>query len=271
MPCSWPSPSVRLNRHGLGWQGSRPMLANHRPGPAPVRRARPGSSGPRAPAGTGTCHPNPRKTSGRTTRAAGAFLPSPIPAYLCSLKTRTGETPDPGAHFHDRRHICSSIRGRRVLLVDELGLSVTDDLWKVRRLFRKSFLHLQFRFSRSTSRSHAGSFTVTGGSSPACSRRICQFNSQGASLGPSSFATRAIGRDVSTTIFTASSLNSGEKLFFGRGNYFTFPDIHPEWTDCPEASGHLSPAFPIRWFGSLLLLLVAAVGCVGWARARGRR
>src|SRR5436305_37707 len=44
---------------------------------------------------------------------------------------------------------------------------------------------------------------------------------------PSSFATQAIGRDVSITIFTASSRNSGEKLFFGRGNYFTFPDIHP--------------------------------------------
>ena len=48
---------------------------------------------------------------------------------------------------------------------------------------------------------------------------------------PSSFATLAIGRDVSITIFTASSLNSGEKLFFGRGNYFTFPDVHPNgWT-----------------------------------------
>src|SRR5690348_18437731 len=51
------------------------------------------------------------------------------------------------------------------------------------------------------------------------------------SLIPSSFATRAIGRDVSITILTASSLNSGEKLFFGRGNYFTFPDVHPNgWT-----------------------------------------
>src|SRR6266536_6005471 len=51
------------------------------------------------------------------------------------------------------------------------------------------------------------------------------------SLIPSSFATRAIGRDVSITILTASSLNSGEKLFFGRGNYFTFPDTHPNgWT-----------------------------------------
>src|SRR5579864_6672348 len=51
------------------------------------------------------------------------------------------------------------------------------------------------------------------------------------SLIPSSFATRAIGREVSITILTASSLNSGEKLFFGRGNYFTFPDIHPNgWT-----------------------------------------
>src|SRR5712691_1454017 len=51
------------------------------------------------------------------------------------------------------------------------------------------------------------------------------------SLIPSSFATLAIGREVSITIFTASSLNSGEKLFFGRGNYFTFPDVHPNgWT-----------------------------------------
>src|SRR5271166_5765458 len=57
------------------------------------------------------------------------------------------------------------------------------------------------------------------------------------SLIPSSFATRAIGRDVSITIFTASSLNSGEKLFFGRGNYLTFPDGPSYWTDCPEASG----------------------------------
>src|SRR5258708_35738721 len=60
------------------------------------------------------------------------------------------------------------------------------------------------------------------------------------SLIPSSFATRAIGRDVSITIFTASSLNSGEKLFFGRGNYFTFPDGPSYWMDCPEGSGHLS-------------------------------
>ena len=49
---------------------------------------------------------------------------------------------------------------------------------------------------------------------------------------PSSFATRAIGRDVSITIFTASSLNSGEKLFFGRGkNLSPFQIVHPNgWT-----------------------------------------
>src|SRR5438552_18685941 len=61
------------------------------------------------------------------------------------------------------------------------------------------------------------------------------------SLIPSSFATLAIGRDVSITIFTASSLNSGEKLFFARGNYFTFPESPSYWMDCPEASGHLIP------------------------------
>src|SRR3974390_3270635 len=59
------------------------------------------------------------------------------------------------------------------------------------------------------------------------------------SLIPSSFAALAIGRDVSITIFTASSLNSGEKLFLGRGNYFTFPDGPSYWMDCPEGSGHL--------------------------------
>src|SRR6266576_23927 len=60
------------------------------------------------------------------------------------------------------------------------------------------------------------------------------------SLIPSSFATLAIGRDVSITIFTASSLNSGERLFIGRGNYFTFPDGPSYWMDCPEGSGHLN-------------------------------
>src|SRR5207244_1969562 len=76
------------------------------------------------------------------------------------------------------------------------------------------------------------SLTVSGGSSPACSRRYMPTQlPRVPSLIPSSFATRAIGREVSITIFTASSLNSGEKLFFGRGNYFTFPDVHPNgWT-----------------------------------------
>src|SRR6266446_4260979 len=66
------------------------------------------------------------------------------------------------------------------------------------------------------------------------------------SLIPSSFATRAIGRDVSITIFTASSLNSGEKLFFGRGNYFTFPDGPSYWMDCPEGSGHLTAVLRVE-------------------------
>ena len=36
---------------------------------------------------------------------------------------------------------------------------------------------------------------------------------------------------------TASSLNSGEKLFFDRGNYFTFPRRPSYWMDCPETWG----------------------------------
>src|SRR6266487_2601383 len=74
------------------------------------------------------------------------------------------------------------------------------------------------------------------------------------SLIPSSFATLAIGRDVSITIFTASSLNSGEKLFLGRGNYFTFPDGPSYWMDCPEGSGHLRTSMAKR----ILLLGVRA-------------
>src|SRR5712691_11287017 len=65
------------------------------------------------------------------------------------------------------------------------------------------------------------------------------------SLIPSSFATLAIGREVSITIFTASSLNSGEKLFFGRGNYFTFPDVHPNgWTvRKPRGTSHAKRSY----------------------------
>ena len=45
------------------------------------------------------------------------------------------------------------------------------------------------------------------------------------------FATLAIGRDVSITIFTASSLNSGEKLFFGLGKIIHLSRHHPNgWT-----------------------------------------
>src|SRR6266516_2062750 len=57
------------------------------------------------------------------------------------------------------------------------------------------------------------------------------------SLIPSSFATLAIGRDVSITIFTASSLNSGEKLFFGRGKFSTFQIIHPNGRTVRKARG----------------------------------
>src|SRR5216683_1978317 len=56
---------------------------------------------------------------------------------------------------------------------------------------------------------------------------------------PSSFATTATGRDVSITIFTASSLNSGEKLlFFGRVKIIHLPR-HILMDGCPESSGHL--------------------------------
>src|SRR5271169_3990569 len=88
------------------------------------------------------------------------------------------------------------------------------------------------RVSRSSSRNRARSFTDSGGSSPACSRRYMPTQlPRVPSLIPSSFATRAIGRDVSITIFTASSLNSGEKFFFGRDKTSPFQIVHPNgWT-----------------------------------------
>src|SRR5260370_11123600 len=49
----------------------------------------------------------------------------------------------------------------------------------------------------------------------------------------------ATGRDVSITIFTASSLNSGEKLLFlGRVKIIYLPGIILT-DDCPGSSGHL--------------------------------
>src|ERR1700727_1519726 len=95
------------------------------------------------------------------------------------------------------------------------------------------------------------------------------------SLIPRSFATRAIGRDDSITIFTASSLNSGEKLFFGRGNYFTFPDIHPNgWTvrkprGTPRGGAWFRGLSCVRAWCGLVVVAVLAGGDGRGARGRG--
>jgi hypothetical protein len=72
---------------------------------------------------------------------------------------------------------------------------------------------------------------------------------------PSSLATLAIGRDVSITIFTASSLNSGEKLFFGRGKISPFQIAHPIGWTVRKTRG-TSVAVCDRWlrFGAGVLL-----------------
>src|SRR4029077_16607653 len=134
----------------------------------------------------------------------------------------------PDAHFHDRRHVLMvRFPVSRILRVDELEF--LGHRWSRAKYAAAFFMNsssiFSSRVSRSSSRNRACSLTVSGGSSPAWSRRYrpTQFP-RVPSLIPSSFATRAIGRDVSITIFTASSLNSGEKLFFGRGKNFTFPD-----------------------------------------------
>ena len=70
---------------------------------------------------------------------------------------------------------------------------------------------------------------------------------------PGSFATVATGRDVSITIFTASSLNSGEKLLFLRVKIINLPDIIL-MDDCPGSSGHLMPARVTVYFVLALAL-----------------
>src|SRR5713101_2531923 len=94
------------------------------------------------------------------------------------------------------------------------------------------------------------------------------------SLIPSSFATLAIGRDVSITIFTASSLNSGEKLFFGRSNYFTFPDVHPiGWTVRKPRGTSFGPRVsrPSRLVGVIVwpVRVAGGAGAVGSAAEPG--
>src|SRR5487761_355314 len=66
------------------------------------------------------------------------------------------------------------------------------------------------------------------------------------SLIPSSFATMATGRDVSITIFTASSLNSGEKLLFLGRVKIIHLSRHILMDGCPESSGHLKASIAER-------------------------
>src|SRR5258708_1624712 len=85
--------------------------------------------------------------------------------------------------------------------------------------FRKVFSISSSRFCRSSSRSRARSDTCSGGSSSACfSRYALTQLPREVSLIPSSRATSAIARDVSTTRRAASSRNSGEYVLYFGGN-----------------------------------------------------
>src|SRR5450756_2535154 len=99
------------------------------------------------------------------------------------------------------------------------------------------------RPSRSSSRSRARSETLNAGSSSTCSVRylFTQFP-RVPSLTCMSRAISAIGRDVSITIFTASSLNSG--VNFLRRSCIDDPPFRfrPEWVRCPEPLGHPTSA-----------------------------
>src|SRR5713101_216463 len=123
----------------------------------------------------------------------------------------------PPAHAHDRGSSAGSGGRRSVLGVDELiMIAHRCSLAKyAAAFFRKVFSISSSRFCRSSSRSLARSDSCSGGSSPACFSRYArtQFPKE-VSLIPSSRATSAIAREVSTTIRAASSRNSGENFLF---------------------------------------------------------
>src|SRR4051794_16534373 len=140
-------------------------------------------------------------------------------------------------HSGPRAHVA---HGVVVLLrVDELVACAHRYSWakKAAAFPRNSAFMRSSRFSRSSSRSRARSETVSGGSSSACSvRYLCTQLPRVPSCTWISRATSAIGRDVSITIFTASSLNSGVN-FLRRSGTATPPfQTEPYRVRCPESA-----------------------------------
>src|SRR5580704_10622664 len=119
----------------------------------------------------------------------------------------------PPAHAHNAGSMTPAGGRVSALRVDELiHVAHRGSLAKyAAAFFRNAFSISSSRFLRSSSRSRARSDTCSGGSSSACLSRYArtQFPKE-VSLIPSSRATSAIARDVSTTIRAASSRNSGE-------------------------------------------------------------
>src|SRR4051794_12280615 len=132
--------------------------------------------------------------------AAGGGRGRPVPPLV-----------EPGRrHPHPLAHLANGID--ILLRVDELVSGAHRYSWakKAAAFPRNSAFIRSSRFSRSSSRSRARSETVSGGSSSPCSvRYLCTQLPRVPSCTWISRAISAIGRDVSITIFTASSLNSG--------------------------------------------------------------
>src|SRR5690606_16883045 len=114
---------------------------------------------------------------------------------------------EPPAHFHDR--IVAELRAdKRVLRRRCYSFAAKY----AAAFLRNSNSIRNSRFSASKSAMCARSFGVNGFSSAGCSRRYAFTQlPKVPSLIPKSAATRAIGRDCSITIETASALYSGEK------------------------------------------------------------
>ena len=111
MLCSWPSPSVRLNRHGRGWQGSKPssrMTDRTISGPAGTPQAARSAWTRRYP------YVSSESSKDFFTYSASipAFSLSLIPGHPASHRILTGTLPSTGTFSRSMARAYHLIPGR---------------------------------------------------------------------------------------------------------------------------------------------------------------
>ena len=124
MSCSWPSPSVRLNRRAS---------AGRAPGPARASPTAPAPARPHAPGRQVRVHPPvpvrrriPRMTSSRSARACPAFSRSPIPALSATRRSPSGTPPSTCTFSRSTARTVHDFRQAAYSASMNSNLSVTD-------------------------------------------------------------------------------------------------------------------------------------------------